>query len=173
MRCFWWPVLQQFDKSLIVVNCVASQSFVALELTNVTSHDYVININDPWKPSDFIGHPPPKDYFPNPHIGPPTTPGPPTIKIRRCVCYLVSLLIALFILLHIDLIRQPVSLYCVFPPGFTWPFPWHTEKGVFLTLRQLKLFRDHQFNKSTDIVLRLCPLNPKFSEAGQNSEELC
>jgi len=26
---------------------VASQSFVALELTNVTSNDYVININDP------------------------------------------------------------------------------------------------------------------------------
>jgi len=25
------------------------QSFVTLELTNVTSQDYVININDPWK----------------------------------------------------------------------------------------------------------------------------
>jgi len=30
--------------------------FVTVELTNVTSQNYVININDPWK-YDFIGHP--------------------------------------------------------------------------------------------------------------------
>jgi len=36
--------------------------------------------------SDFIGHPLPKDSISDPHMGPPTTPGPgpPTIKIRRC-----------------------------------------------------------------------------------------
>jgi len=47
MLLFWRPVLQQFHKSLIIVNYhVASQSFVIVELTNVTSQDYVISIND-------------------------------------------------------------------------------------------------------------------------------
>jgi len=35
--------------------------------------------------SDFIGHPLPKDYISDPHMEPPTTPGPraPTIQSRR------------------------------------------------------------------------------------------
>jgi len=38
MRCFWWPVLQQFHKSLIIVKYhVATHGFVTLELTNMTS----------------------------------------------------------------------------------------------------------------------------------------
>ena len=45
-----WRILQQFHKSLTIVNYhVASQTFVTLELTNITSQDYVIKINDPWK----------------------------------------------------------------------------------------------------------------------------
>ena len=49
-RRFWWLVLQQFHKSLIIVNYhVVSQSFVTLELTNVTLQHYVISINGRWK----------------------------------------------------------------------------------------------------------------------------
>jgi len=47
MRCFKRLVLQQFHKSLMVVKYhVASKRFVTVELKNVTSQDYVININD-------------------------------------------------------------------------------------------------------------------------------
>ena len=76
-RCFWWLVLQQLNKSLITVNYhVASQSFVTLELTNVTSPHHVINIMVRGNASGFIGHPLHKDSVSDPHMGPPTTPGP-------------------------------------------------------------------------------------------------
>ena len=50
MRCFWRLVLQQFHKSLMLIKPhVASQSFITVELRNVTSQDYVIYNNDMWK----------------------------------------------------------------------------------------------------------------------------
>ena len=55
------------------ISCV-SKSFVAVELTYVTSQDYVININDPRNRNDIIDHPLLKDSV-SAH-GPPTMPGP-------------------------------------------------------------------------------------------------
>ena len=49
--------------------------FVALELTNVTSQVHVINFNIRENTSDFIGHHLPKDYIPDPCMGPHTMPG--------------------------------------------------------------------------------------------------
>jgi len=81
MRCFWRPVLQQFYKSLIIVEYVVSKRCVTVELTYVTSQDYVININDPRNTNDFIGHPLRKDSASahgTPH--PAWAPGPPPSK---------------------------------------------------------------------------------------------
>jgi len=60
MEYFARLVLQQFHKSLIIAKYhVASWSFVTVELTNVTSQDYVININSDvcGNTSVFIDHP--------------------------------------------------------------------------------------------------------------------
>jgi len=41
--------LQHFHKSLIIVKYHVASKFFTIELTHVTSQDYFININDPWK----------------------------------------------------------------------------------------------------------------------------
>ena len=73
MDYFFGQVCENSGKNSSHPQNLSAPYTVAVELTKVTSQDYVININDMWKysTSDFIDLPLPKDS-----VGPPTTPGP-------------------------------------------------------------------------------------------------